>query len=236
MASGSWWRSQHQVGRAEGKLYVRSSVKAVLLAACLFIAVYLPAFAIKALLRPTITVAVPLVIGISLFISLALMIALSKRERGLAEFGFRLPQQKYVYFSLIFGALLGLVIGYVAHLFPTRPPHDVSTLAPVLIVSYFVLGASVQEEVIFRGLLQTTVARAFSGSINVLGLRVGADVLVIAALFCLIHVPEGPAVAIRALILGLGAGELRKRSGSLVPAILVHLLFNLDSGIFALGH
>lgn len=207
-----------------------------MLAACLFIAVYLPAFVITALLRPTISVAVPLVIAVSLIISLAIMIALSKRGRGLAEFGFRLPQRRYVYFSLIFGTLLGLLIGYVAHLFPTKPPYDVSKLAPVLIVSYFVLGASVQEEFIFRGLLQTTVARAFSGSINVLGLRLGADVLVIAALFCLIHIPEGPAVAIGALILGLGAGELRKRSGSLMPAILVHLLFNLGSGIFEFGH
>lgn len=205
------------------------------MAVCLFLAVYAPAFLITALVRPKMAIAIPLVIVISLGVSLAIMIALARRPQGLAEFGFRFPQPKYVWLCLLLGAVFGLVAGYFTYLFPTKPPYDVSKLAPALIVSYFVVGASLQEEIIFRGLLQTMFARLFVGSLNAFGIVLGAEVVVVAALFCVIHIPEGPAVAIGALALGLIAGELRRRSGSLVPAILVHLLFNVASGIFEFG-
>ena len=211
---------------------MRRLFKATALAVCFFTAVYAPAFLITALVRPTITAAIPIVIIISLGVSVLIMIALSKRPQGLAEFGFRLPQPKYVWLCLAFGAVLGLVTGYVTYLFPTKPPYDVSKFTPTLNVLYFVLGASVQEEVIFRGLLQTTIARISVGCVNVFGITLGAEVVVIATLFCLIHIPEGPAVALSALLLGLFAGEFRKRSGSLVPAMLVHMLFNASSAIF----
>ncbi len=47
-----------------------------------------------------------------------------------------------------------------------------------------------------------------------------------AALFGIIHLEAGVAVAIGAIVLGLIAGELRRRSASLLPAIVVHALFN----------
>lgn len=206
--------------------------KGTVLAVGLFIAVYAPAFLITALVRPKITVAIPLVIVVSCGVSFAIMIALARRPQGLAEFGFQLPQAKYVWWCLALGTMCGLVAGYAAYLFPTRPPYDVSKLAPVLLVSYFVIGASVQEEIIFRGLLQTMIARVFVGSFKIFGIVVGAEVVLAAVLFGLIHIPEVPAVGLGALVLGVVAGEFRRRSGSIVPAALVHLLFNVSSGIF----
>lgn len=202
------------------------------MAVCLFLAVYVPAFLLTALIRPTIAVAIPLVIVSSLGVCFAIILALAKSAHRLAEFGFRLPQAKYVWWCLALGAVFGLIAGYATYLFPTRPAYDVSKFAPVLLVSYFVIGASVQEETIFRGLLQTILARFFAQRIEIFGFTLGSEVVVVAILFCLIHIPEGPAVGLGALVLGLVAGEFRKRSGSLVPAILVHMLFNISSGIF----
>ncbi len=202
------------------------------LAIGLLIAVYVPAFLITALVRPTIAVAIPLVIVISFGVSLAIMIALARQPWGLAEFGFRLPQGKYVWWCLGIGAVLGFVAGYATYLFPAKPPYDVSKLAPLVLVLYFVVSASIQEETIFRGLVQTIVARFFTQNIKLFGFAVGSEVAIVAVLFCLIHIPEGPAVGVGALALGLVAGEFRRRSESLIPAILVHTLFNISSGIF----
>ncbi len=101
------------------------------LAIGLLIAVYVPAFLITALIRPSIAVAVPMVIVISFGVCFAIIVALARRPEGLAEFGFRLPQAKYVWWCLGIGAVFGLIAGYATYLFPTRPPYDVSKFAPV---------------------------------------------------------------------------------------------------------
>lgn len=52
-------------------------------------------------------------------------------------------------------------------------------------------------------------------------------VLVVAALFGAVHVPAGVAAAAAALLLGIAAGVLRARTGSVLPAILAHAAANL---------
>jgi len=50
-------------------------------------------------------------------------------------------------------------------------------------------------------------------------------------LFGLIHLEVNPITAAAAFVLGLLSGELRHRSGSLLPAILVHAVFNAFAAI-----
>jgi membrane protease YdiL (CAAX protease family) len=50
-------------------------------------------------------------------------------------------------------------------------------------------------------------------------------------MFSCIHLTVGRYTAVAALVLGVIAGELRRRSGSLAPAMICHALFNL-AGIF----
>ena len=52
-------------------------------------------------------------------------------------------------------------------------------------------------------------------------------VLFTAALFGIVHLGSGAIVLAGAVVLGLVAGELRRRSGSLLPAVIVHALFNV---------
>ncbi|HUE65759.1 MAG TPA: CPBP family intramembrane glutamic endopeptidase [Rhizomicrobium sp.] len=92
---------------------------------------------------------------------------------------------------------------------------------------YFGLGASIQEEVIFRGLIQSYLERTWSTSVTRLAGRMSPTVCFTAVLFGVIHLDSGPIVVAGALGLGLVAGELRRCSHSLLPAVIVHALFNL---------
>ena len=92
---------------------------------------------------------------------------------------------------------------------------------------YFGAGASIQEEIIFRGLLQTFLEERWKRSFSCFGVPVSVAVLFAATLFGVIHFESGPVVAAAAIVLGLVAGELRRRSGSLLPAVMVHVLFNV---------
>jgi membrane protease YdiL (CAAX protease family) len=56
--------------------------------------------------------------------------------------------------------------------------------------------------------------------------------LLVALLFGGIHLVVGPYTAAAAFILGAIAGEFRRRSGSLIPAIICHAFFNLGGIIW----
>jgi membrane protease YdiL (CAAX protease family) len=91
---------------------------------------------------------------------------------------------------------------------------------------YFIIGSPIQEEIIFRGLIQSMLERRWMITFSVLGGSLSGAVVFSAALFSIIHLAAGAVVALGAIILGLVAGELRRRSDSLLPAIIVHALFN----------
>jgi membrane protease YdiL (CAAX protease family) len=83
------------------------------------------------------------------------------------------------------------------------------------------------KEVIFRGLLQSVLARSFA----LREASAHAGPLTVALLFGASHLVVGPVTAGSALLLGIVAGEFRLRSASLLPAVIMHALFNL-SGMF----
>ncbi len=82
---------------------------------------------------------------------------------------------------------------------------------------YFGMAASIQEEVIFRGLLQSFleqqwVTNSFSSP----------AVLFTAALFGIVHLGSGAIVLAGAVVLGLVAGELRNPSRRISYAVCGH--------------
>jgi membrane protease YdiL (CAAX protease family) len=97
---------------------------------------------------------------------------------------------------------------------------------------YFVIGASIQEEIIFRGLIQSMLERRWMVTFSLFGGSVSAAVVFTTVLFGVIHLEAGAVVALGAIILGLIAGELRRCSGSLLPAIIVHALFNCVDAVW----
>jgi len=210
------------------------ALKAIALGVGLFVVVYVPAFVTTALVRPRIDIAIPLIIAITLLVALILMFLLARRPAGIAEFGFRIPHSCYLASASVFGLALGLGVSFVGHLFPSKPPFDISGFAPWKIGLYFLIGASIQEEIIFRGLIQSMIERWWKVSFPLAGGSLSGAVAFSAALFGVIHLGSGTVVALGAIILGLVAGELRRRSGSLLPAIIVHALCNASDAFWAL--
>jgi len=198
----------------------------------LFVAVYLPAFVTTALVRPRIEIAIPLVIGITLSVALILMLLLARRPAGIAEFGFSIPNSRFIMIAGAFGLALGLAAVLLSRLFPSKPPFDVSRFTPWMICLFFVVGAPIQEEIIFRGLIQSMLERGWTLTFSVRGGSLSSAVVFTAALFGIIHLGSGAAVVAGAIVLGLVAGELRRRSGSLLPAVIVHALFNAADAVW----
>jgi CAAX amino terminal protease family. len=203
-----------------------SALKAIGLGLGLFVVVYAPAFVTTALVRPPIDIAIPLIIAMTLLVTLFLMFLLAQSLASIAEFGFRIPHSRYLAVATVFGLGLGMAVTFLGHLFPSKPPFDVSHFAPWMIGLYFIIGSSIQEEIIFRGLIQSTLERRWVITFPVFGGSLSGAVVFTALLFGIIHLGVGAVVTIGALVLGLVAGELRRRSTSLLPAIVVHALFN----------
>lgn len=207
-----------------------SSLKLAGFTLILFVVVYAPPFATVAVLRPSVQVTIPLIIIVSAGLAALIMALRAGGTKGIVEFGVAMSPASYILAATLAGILVGVALAYVAGRYPATSPLDVSKLRPWMILVYFVLAAPVQEELIFRGLLQTTMARAVSvpGSFW----DVHFPVVFVAALFGAIHLDSGLVVAGGAVLLGLIAGELRRMSGSLVPAILFHALLNAASALW----
>ena len=192
----------------------------------LFLAVYIPAFVTVGLVRPRVEVAIPLIIAITFLIAFILVLLLARPPTGIAEFGFRILNTRYLAIGTALGLILGVAVAFVSHLFPSKPPFDVSRFTSWMIGLCFIIGSPIQEEIIFRGLIQSMLERRWMITFSVFGRSLSGAVAFTAVLFGIIHLEAGIAVATGAIILGLVAGELRRRSGSLLPAVIVHALFN----------
>jgi membrane protease YdiL (CAAX protease family) len=199
----------------------------------LLLAVYVPTFALVAILHLYIAAAVPFIILVSGTLALLLMLVLRGRlGTTLADFGLRwsTPYDLAIAFALAvpFAAAAASVLAR------THEPGPLAglILAPALAWFYFGFAAPLQEELIFRGLLQTVLARELSAVET--SARAGvAAVAGSAVLFAAVHLAVGPWTAIAALLLGLLAGEVRRRSGSVIPAVVVHVMFNAPGLIIA---
>jgi hypothetical protein len=207
-------------------------LKALAVVVLLFIGVYVPAFIATALIKPQPQAAIPLVIGVSLAIALVFIYVLSSDATGFAEFGFKPASYRYIASAAALGVPIGLGLTFLVSRFNATNPFGEVSLRPWMIVIYFIVGTPVQEEVIFRGLLQTTLGHRLAGSFSFLGITLSFAAIIIAVLFGLIHLAVGILTAIAAFVLGLLAGELRRRSSSLLPAIVVHAIFNAFSAMW----
>lgn len=97
---------------------------------------------------------------------------------------------------------------------------DAAGLIPFLAIA---LAAPLAEEVVFRGLIQSRLARALPG---------WAAVLLSSLAFGLCH---GQVVWMGyAFVLGMVLGIMAWRTGSILPSILTHILFNTISQVLSL--
>jgi membrane protease YdiL (CAAX protease family) len=200
---------------------------AIGLVAFLFLIVYVPVFFLVSVLHLTKAAMIPVVIvGSTIMAFAAVGVFAWRRKLRLADFGIRLSEFRYLVYALLVSMPLGVLSALGAARIHEPGPLQGVVLAPALTYLYFAIGAPVQEEFIFRGLLQTAMVDQLRNSAVASWAGVFA-VLVVGLLFALIHFEVGPFTAACALVLALVAGEFRRRSSSLVPGIVCHAVFNL---------
>ncbi len=106
-----------------------------------------------------------------------------------------------------------------------------------VVVSVWLL-ASVAEEMLFRGLLLGALSPLRERGWRLASWRISLPVTVAAVAFGLIHFgllrvigsPMVYLVVVSATLVGLIAGHYREKTGSMVPAIAVHMTFNVVAG------
>jgi membrane protease YdiL (CAAX protease family) len=215
-----------------GALFLRA-LRALGIGVFLLVATYLPAFEVAHLLRLPIAAAVPVVIVTSLLVSIAIITVACRRQRlSASDFGFSPSSRRYVVLALLIGTPAALVAAWIDHRFGGGGPLTGVSLPTWKLFVYFVVGAPLQEETIFRGLIQTIGARSFPDELKQSVVTVSGATLVTALLFGVVHFEVSLITAILAFLLGVITGEFRRRSRSLVPSIVVHSLFNAASILF----
>ena len=118
---------------------------------------------------------------------------------------------------------------------PSDGPHQLSPVQTVLRVW---IVASVAEELLTRGLIQGLLAPLSTAGFRVGGELVSVSILLAALAFSAMHLvlvrkmgaKAAPVIGLT-FLLGCVAGVYRQATGSLIPAVIVHMLFNVGGTI-----
>jgi len=154
----------------------------------LFLAVYVPVFAVAGALRHSPELVVPVVIVLSLGIAICLIaFFIRRRDMSVAEFGLRLCTPVYVVVALVAGLPLALAATYCSiHAHEAGPLAGLS-ISPAISILFFGISAPIRCEVLFRGLLQSVLARSFASH----EASAHAAPLIVALLFGASHFVQG---------------------------------------------
>jgi membrane protease YdiL (CAAX protease family) len=169
---------------------------------------------------------------VMLVLAFALMLLLSKGRPGV--YGFTRGTYKFSARILLW-ALPTAVLSTASAFAPPGGHGTISFLGltKLQVIAFVWIYASISEELLTRGFLQTqlsgnrgaglTAPRILSLPVVVSGLFFGAMHIVLIGVIGYAAVP----VSLLAAVLGLVSARYREKTGSLVPAIIVHALFNI---------
>lgn len=173
--------------------------------------------------------------------SLGLILALSRGR--VSRYGFRLPMR----FPILRIALLSCGISAVFNVVGWFSPGEGLTFAAEYslpqTIAFIWVYASVAEEVVTRGLVQSFLAPLRIHRLAVGKLCISVPVLAGAVCFGAMHLMLlTMGIDLHTVLLvvaftfvgGLVAGYYRERTDSLIPAIVVHALFNVTGSILGL--
>jgi len=230
---------------------LRQTAYSSLLAIGCLIAVYVPTFTLVSILivsgmlghlnkSEAQLVSIPLVIIISTAIASAIMALLARRRAlTLAAYGFKTTSSRQLAVAVGLGLLFAFGLRVLSWLLPIHESLDMGNLQKWQAILFFWIAAPIQEEIIFRGFLQSVVEMHRPVVMRLGKLTLPFSVLVSALLFAAVHIATSRLgaslgqvmfIVFGAFVLGVLASWLRWKSSSLMPAILVHALFNIFAG------
>jgi membrane protease YdiL (CAAX protease family) len=143
------------------------------------------------------------------------------------------PARYYLFESLlVFLVLVGLILGYSllgrsAGVTPDQPYAGFAENELVAIAFFAIMMAPVLEELIFRGLLQSTFHK-FTTPVKAM--------LLTCLVFALIHLNylDKPQALAYVLLIALVLGYWRERTGSILPGMFAHLTNNIMASLLLL--
>ena len=220
----------------------------VLIALGLFLVVDIPARGIIAVLSSFLSSAswwvTPLIRQLSeVLIALILMVLIDRRV-DFDRHGFRFSGNLNIWKSIIYTPLLfiitliigGILASVITALMGPTPTYDFGNMNLFQTIIKVWILASIGEEIIFRGLILTYLSSRIHTSFSLFRIRITHSTLIAAIFFSLAHfmlllkgagAVQMAFISVMTFILGLGAGYFREKTGSLVPAIIIHILFNV---------
>ena len=171
-------------------------------------------------------------------VSIILIWYLTKRE--LSVYGFKKPEglnlARFVLLSLSLGVVVSLIRSFVGG----GEEGSIEDFFGIQIIVGIWIYASIAEEILTRGLVQGYLKPLAERGVIHSETRISVPVLVGALFFALMHIAMVTlgvdtvsviATIVSAFVLGIIAGYYYEKTGSLAPAILVHMLFNVAGSI-----
>jgi membrane protease YdiL (CAAX protease family) len=217
-----------------------ATIALMALSAILLLAVcYAPAFVVGGLTRNNPILLMASVITVSALIACIGMFLLTHTKLfNWRSFGFNLPSWRYAIPIILCAIIVGFLIAFSGMLAGEPIPESVMQVykkSELLLFCLIVVCASIQEELIFRGLIFGVVARLAPKTNLDEKMQLLLPSIISATLFGLVHLPIGPRTAIAAFVLGLTACYARVMTGSVLIAIACHMIFNV-AGFIKLIH
>jgi len=180
----------------------------------------------------------------TLMLVFSILLILVINKGNLRGYGFtwniKFPIGKLVLISIVLGFLPSIII-MGANLSEENFPGSDFTLLEKIIYIWF--WASLCEEVFTRGLIQGFLFPVKHIGFNFLNRFISLPVMIGAAFFGLMHfmlLTIGIAffvvliIVIFGIVLGIIAGYYKEQTKSLIPAILVHMCFNIGGSLLGL--
>lgn len=173
-------------------------------------------------------------------ISIALILMV--KGGSLREYGFRWGLPYNYVAMLLWSAGVGILAAIVGVLLPypqMQLPFEGGLFQTILLVWIW---ASISEEMLTRGFIQGYLESLRERGISVGAVHISLPVIVAAIFFGLMHLAlltigvhriHVLNIVVFGVALGLIAGYFREKSGSLVPAIVVHAIFNITGWLVA---
>lgn len=171
-----------------------------------------------------------------LLFSTLLVVFLGKGS--ISRYGFVIGKNIDLPRVIIFGLVIGIVSSLAGSIVPGEIPDQTSEASLIeMIIGIWIL-ASIAEEVFTRGLIQGYLSPLVGFGVSFMGFRISLPVLISGLFFGLMHLgilSTGAdlfpvvTIVVFAALLGFAAGYHRETSGSLIPAIIIHICGNIGA-------
>ena len=175
-----------------------------------------------------------------LVFSIIIMLLLSKGK--ISTYGFKIVRDIQLKQIILLSLGIGISVNLIQPFLPGEGLTFIGEFSFLQIVIFIWIYASICEEILTRGLIQGYLTPLTKYGFTVFKLRISVPVLVSALFFASMHImllimgieiSTVLTIVLSAFILGIIAGYYREKTESLIPAIIVHMLFNIGGYVGA---